>query len=123
MKDPDYLIKVEKAIQEKYGEETVQNPKASWSQEKEKEYITQIKKMYNTRKEKEKIEVDGILMPKKLFIKDSTRTCPVCETYSFEMRDDLYMTKFKCCFKCYVQHIEGREKKWQKKLPKKQSNS
>jgi hypothetical protein len=30
MKDPDYLIKVEKAIQKKYGDETIQNPKANW---------------------------------------------------------------------------------------------
>ena len=114
MKDPDYLIKVEKAIKDKYGDEAIQNPKANWDDEKEKDYLEQIKKSYKVRKEKEKIEVDGILMPKKLFIKDSDRTCPVCNTYSFSMKDDLYMTKFKCCFKCYIQHVEGREEKWQK---------
>ena len=27
-KDPDYIVKVEQAIADKYGEETIQNPKA-----------------------------------------------------------------------------------------------
>ena len=87
-------------------------PKAGWDQEKEKEYLDQIKKIYKTRKPKEKIEVDGVLMPKKLFTKELQRTCPQCKIYSFDMRDDLYMAKFKCCFKCYVQYVEGREEKW-----------
>ena len=116
MKDPNRLIKVEKAILEKYGEEAIQNPKANWDEEKEKEYLKQIKKIAKSRRPKEKVEVDGILMPKKLFNKESNRTCPSCNTYSFEMRDDLYMAKFKCCYKCYVQYVEGREEKWFKKL-------
>tara|TARA_Y100000296_G_C5098850_1_gene218834 strand:- start:446 stop:808 length:363 start_codon:yes stop_codon:yes gene_type:complete len=119
MKDPDRLIKVEKAIQEKYGEEAIQNPKANWDQEKEKEYLQQIKKIAKSEQPKEKIEVEGVLMPKKLFRKESKRTCPQCNIYSFDMKDDLYMAKFKCCFKCYVQYVEGREEQWIKKLPKK----
>ena len=114
MKDPDHLIKVEKAIQEKYGEEAIQNPKATWDDDKEKEYLQQIKKMAKNEKPREKIEVDGVLMPKKLFTKESKRTCPVCNVYSFHGRDDLYMAKFKCCYKCYIQHVEGREEKWLK---------
>ena len=110
MKDPEHLIKVEKAIQEKYGDETVQNPKTTWDPAKEKEYLQQIKKIAKSEKPKEKIEVEGVLMPKKLFRKESKRTCPECKIYSFNLKDDLYMAKFKCCFKCYVQHIEGREK-------------
>jgi len=109
MKDPEHLIKVETAIQEKYGEETIQNPKTTWDDEKEKEYLQQIKKIAKSERPKEKVEVEGVLMPKKLFTKESTRTCPKCKVYSFDMKDDLYMAKFKCCFKCYVQHIEGRE--------------
>ena len=38
MKDPDHLIKVEKAIEEKYGTEAIQNPKATWNQDKEKDF-------------------------------------------------------------------------------------
>jgi hypothetical protein len=116
VKDPDHLIQVEKAIQEKYGDEAIQNPKATWDTEKEKEYLQQIKKIAKAEKPKEKIEVDGVLIPKKLFTKESERTCPVCEIYSFEGKDDLYMAKFKCCFKCYIQNVEGREEKWLKKI-------
>ena len=115
MKDPEHLIKVEKAIQEKYGDEAIQNPKANWNPQKEKEYLEQIKKIAKYEKPKEKIEVNGVLMPKKLFRKESKRTCPKCKIYSFDARDDLYMAKFKCCWKCYVQYVEGREKKWLKK--------
>jgi hypothetical protein len=114
MKDPDHLIKVEKAIQEKYGDEAIQNPKNNWDQKKEKDYLSQIKEASRNEKTKEKVEVDGVLLPKKLFIKESERTCPVCNIYSFHGRDDLYMAKFKCCFKCYIQHVEGREEKWLK---------
>ena len=45
-KDPDYAIKVEKAIAEKYGNDTVQNPKANWTDEKEKEYLEQLEEVY-----------------------------------------------------------------------------
>ena len=116
MKDPDHLIKVEKAIEEKYGTEAIQNPKATWNQDKEKEYLKQIKEISRSEKPKEKIRVDGVLMPKKLLIKESKRTCPECKIYSFEMKDDLYMAKFKCCFNCYILYVEGREEKWLKKL-------
>ena len=102
MKDPAHLIKIEKAIQEKYGDEAIQNPKANWDPEKEKEYLEQIKKLAKSEKPKEKIEVDGVLMPKKLFRKESKRTCPECKIYSFDMRDDLYMAKFKRCYVCYL---------------------
>ena len=115
MKEPDHLIQVEKAIQEKYGEEAIQNPKATWDEEKEKAYLAQITQIYKTYTPREKIEVDGVLIPKKLFRKESKRTCPECKVYSFDAKDDLYMIKFKCCFRCYIQHVEGREEKWLKK--------
>ena len=109
-KDDNYLIKVEKAIQEKYGDEAIQNPKASWDEEKEKDYLNQIKKIAKSEKPKEKIEVDGVLMPKKLFRKESTRTCPKCKIYSFDARDDLYMAKFKCCYVCYLKiEVKGQK--------------
>ena len=49
---------------------------------------------------------------KKLLNRESNRQCPVCDKYSFDRKDDLYMNKFKCCFDCYIQHVEGREKRW-----------
>ena len=44
-KDSDYIAKLEKAIAEKYGTETIQNPKGNWDKEKEEEYIQQLKKL------------------------------------------------------------------------------
>ena len=115
-KDPHYVVKLEKAIAEKYGKEAIQNPKSGWTPEKEKEYIEQVKKIQEKRNQKqeasEKVETNGFLINKKLLNREQKRNCPVCESYSLEMRDDVYMTKFDCCFKCYVQYVEGREERW-----------
>jgi len=115
MKDPDRLIKVEKAIEEKYGAAAVQDPKNNWDEEKEKDYRQQIRQLAKDRQEKEKVEIDGVLLPKKLFTKANERSCPVCKEYSFKARDDVYMSKYKCCHRCYIMHVEGREEKWLKK--------
>jgi len=115
-KDPHYAVKVEQAIAEKYGIETVQNPKANWSPEKEKEYLEQLKKLSqkeNKTKEKtEKIEVDGFFINKKLINKKNKRKCEFCNTYSFNLKDDVYFNKFDCCYDCYVKWIEHREERW-----------
>ena len=115
--DPDYIIKVEKAIAEKYGEETIQNPRASWSAEKEQSYLDQIKKLASKQEriddKSEKIMVNGFLIEKKLINnKKSERRCPICEEYSFVGQDDLYMAKYECCHKCFAQHVEDREERW-----------
>ena len=36
-KDPNFVAKVEQAIQKKYGKEAIQNPTANWEEEKEKD--------------------------------------------------------------------------------------
>jgi hypothetical protein len=65
------------------------------------------------KKEKvEKVEKDGFLISKKLLIKKSNRTCPICETYSFSAKDDVYMNRYDCCFKCYINYVEDREERW-----------
>ena len=61
-------------------------PRQPGTKEKEKNYLKQIKKIYKTAKQKEKIEVDGVLMPRKLFTEESKRTCPECKIYSFECK-------------------------------------
>ena len=102
-KDPNYAVKVEQAIAEKYGEEAVVNPKSQWDEEKEKEYLGQLKDVYK------------VGMPSEDFDKEeSKRSCPVCNTYSFKSYDDVYMTKFECCRNCYIQWIEHREDRWMK---------
>ena len=45
-KDLNHIAAVEKAISEKYGEEAVINPRANWDEEKEKEYLKQMKEFY-----------------------------------------------------------------------------
>ena len=116
-KDPNYIAKLEKAISDKYGGETVANPRGNWDDEKEKIYLEQIEKV--RQKEllldelDEKVEVNGVLIPKKLFTRDSqSRTCPVCSAYSFDLKDDVYMKKFECCYKCYIQWVDEREERW-----------
>lgn len=112
-KDPNYAIKVEKAIAEKYGNETVQHPKKEWTDEKEKQYLSQLKIIYNNNQsQSDHVEVDGVLISKKLITKESKRSCPVCNVYSFKSNDDVYMSKFDCCEKCYIKWVEDREERW-----------
>ena len=110
------MNKLEKAITQKYGEETIDNPRRFWDDEKEKEYLEQLKeyskKQQALKEESERIEKDGFFLPKNLINKKSKRKCLVCITYSFDKRDDLYMNKFQCCWKCYIQWVDGREKRW-----------
>jgi len=57
-------------------------------------------------------ELPGFLVKAKKTRVEVDRTCPVCSSYSFSAKDDLYMLKFECCFNCYVQYVEGREERW-----------
>ena len=114
-KDPNYAIKVEQAIAKKYGEEAVVNPKSQWDDEKEKKYLDELKEVYYNNIDEEdsiKEEVNGVFIPKKLLKEESNRSCSTCNTYSFKSKDDVYMTKFGCCWNCYIQYIEGREERW-----------
>jgi len=114
-KDPNYAVKVEQAIAKKYGEEAVANPKSTWDDEKEKKYLEQLKETYSPDSDTEdldKEEVFGVFIPSKLLKEESKRSCPVCDTYSFKSYDDVYMTKFECCRKCYTQWVENREERW-----------
>ncbi len=114
-KDPNYVAKIEQAISKRYGEETVQHPKKDWTEEKEKEYLLQQKALHYKEMQDEdidKVELNGVFVPKKLIKKNSNRSCPVCNVYSFKSNDDVYMSKFQCCEKCYIKWIEGREERW-----------
>jgi predicted Holliday junction resolvase-like endonuclease len=117
-KDPNYIVKLEKAIAEKYGAETVQNPRGNWTPEKEAIFIEQLKtanlRIQELERKVEKIEVNGVLVSQKLLNRETNRTCPVCSEYSFNPKDDVYMSKFQCCFPCYIQYVEDRETRWAK---------
>ena len=115
-KDPNYAVKVEQAIAKKYGEETIVNPKSQWNNEKEKEYLSDLKDAYwndDPTEDLDKEEVYGVFIPSKLLNEESRRSCSTCNTYSFKIKDDVYMTKFGCCWMCYIQYIEGREERWE----------
>ena len=116
-KDWNRLAKIEQAISKRYGDDAIQNPKANWTDDKEKEYLTQIRKLtekeYSLLEKDEKVQLNGILVPKKLLNKESNRTCDVCSVYSFDVCDDVYMNKYDCCYKCYIQWVEDREERWQ----------
>ena len=115
-KNLNKIAEIEKAIAKKYGTETIINPKSFWSDEKEEEYLKQLKEFYKEqykkKEQKEKVEKDGFFLPKNLITKENKRNCPVCGVFSFEGKDDLYMTKFDCCYDCYIQHVEFNEEKW-----------
>jgi len=115
-KDPNYIAAVEKAITEKYGKDTVQDFRHEWKEEKEKEYLNQLKEMrvkrdkYSTNKEA--VTVGDVKITKRRDRQKDDRTCPVCKTYSFSRKDDLYMNRFKCCHDCYIDFVIGREQAW-----------
>tara|TARA_R100000278_G_scaffold6543_1_gene9145 strand:+ start:29 stop:412 length:384 start_codon:yes stop_codon:yes gene_type:complete len=115
-KDYDRIAAIEKAIKEKYGEEAIANPKADWDENKEKEYLSQMKDLYvrdNKKKDyEEKVDVDGIKISKKLLNRESLKNCPICNAFPRSVKDDVSLIKFKCCNNCFVKFVEGREERW-----------
>lgn len=115
-KDMEYVSKVEKAISDKFGEEATINPRSLWNDEKEKDYIEQAKrnaeKYYKIDEDEEKIESEGILISKKLLSKSNASNCPVCNKYLADIKDSVYLLKWKCCYRCYIDWVEGREDRW-----------
>tara|TARA_B100000131_G_scaffold153029_1_gene148383 strand:- start:16 stop:396 length:381 start_codon:yes stop_codon:yes gene_type:complete len=116
MKDPDRIARAEQAISKKYGDEAIQNPKANWDEEKEKEYLEQSKefyqKSYKNEEQQEKVDINGIKVSKKLLNRESLRCCSVCGAYPKKSMDDVCLTKFECCNKCYIKYVEGRKERW-----------
>ena len=118
-KNWDKIAKVEKAIKEKYGEETVKNPKSDWTEKQEQQYLKQAaeaaekERLWRTKTEKVEVS-EGVFVSKKLLKREdkASRTCPVCESYSFNLKDDLYMSKFQCCWSCYINYVQDREERW-----------
>jgi hypothetical protein len=115
--DPDYIAGVEKAIKDKYGSNAIVNPKSEWDDAKEEEYLKELKKMSEKDRasyyKKDVVDNKGILITKKLINKENVdRTCPVCDTYSFKTKDDVYMKKFDCCYECFIEYVDGREERW-----------
>jgi phage-related protein len=113
MRDMNFIQALEKAVKEKYGEEATHNPKQFWDEEKEKQYIEQQRELNNKKykydQTREKVELDGVLLPKKLINKNINKECSICKKYSFDKRDDLYLNKFKACYRCYLCELEVKK--------------
>ena len=115
--DYDQIAAIEKAIQERYGELAVVDLSSLWNENKEKGYIEQIKmieSLYREEAQEDLVDENGFFMKKKLSIKSNFKNCSICRVPAFKTKDELYMIKFDCCTKCFIQHYEGRELKWQK---------
>lgn len=111
------IIAVEEAIKEKYGEECVKDIEESWDKKKEEEYFEEIQKDREKSQQldetNQKVLHDGFLISKKLLNRDKQdRKCPVCFVFSFEPSDNLYINRYECCHKCFIQYVEGREERW-----------
>ena len=112
-KDLNKIASLEKAIKEKYGTEAIQNPKSSWDKEKEEKYLEELKSFHDRSKRSNTVEQeDGFVIKTRKTAHQVERSCPVCDSYSFSARDDIYMVKFGCCQNCYIQYIEDREERW-----------
>ena len=115
-KDPNQIAAIEKAIGEKYGTDAIQNPNANWNEDREKVYLQQMKEFYDKVKrneeQQEKIDINGIKVTKKLLNRESKSPCPICSKMFFRVMDDVTMTKYDCCFTCYVKYVEHREERW-----------
>tara|TARA_Y100001938_G_C7843527_1_gene307286 strand:- start:108 stop:518 length:411 start_codon:yes stop_codon:yes gene_type:complete len=116
-KDLNYIAAVEKAISEKYGRVATQNFRCHWDSSSEKEYLNQLadvrkkKTKHNQHCNTEKLE-DNVVIKKRSQNQKTNRTCPVCKTYSFSSKDDLYMNRYECCYRCFVDFVASREDEW-----------
>jgi len=116
--DPQARIAaIEIEIAKKYGPMATQNPERWWTAEDEVAYMkTKGDAVPEKYKKSIKERRDGFLATRRLLHKADNspeRTCPVCSTFSFASNDDVYMSKFGTCFRCYVAYIEGREERWE----------
>ena len=115
-KDFDYIARLEKAIKKKYGEKAIENPLKFWNKKKEKLYLAQLKTFTEKQRKNEAYtepeNVDGILITKKLLNRERKINCPVCYKLIRRINDEIYLVKFDCCEKCYIEYVEDREDRW-----------
>jgi hypothetical protein len=115
-KDPNHIAALEKAVAEKYGKDAVQDFRSLWTSEKEKNYISDVKAVTSKTKRprstgEKKVSDDTVIKTRRKHHTEN-RTCPVCKTYSFSGRDDLYMNRYECCYLCYTDFVLYREEAW-----------
>jgi len=115
-KDWNYIASVEKAIAEKYGKTSSQDFRSDWEPAKEEYYLDQLREARsqkeNRQSKQDTYEAGDITITKRTNKIKTERACPVCKTYSFSRRDDLYMNRFECCEHCYIVFVVNREERW-----------
>ena len=113
-KDLNKIAGIEKAISDKWGEETIVNPKSEWTREKEEKYLIQLSELqkltFTKSEEEETFSEDGFYLKKRLFTSDEAPICPSCGNRSAKSIDDVYFIKFGICEDCYINDI-WRDKK------------
>lgn len=103
------------AIAYKYGADSVAKPEEFWDSRQqarfERGYAKLHEKMLLIGLESEKIPTgDGFLVSSRVVKKQpDDRVCGMCNVFSFDVNDDIYMSKHGCCRTCYIKHVEGRE--------------
>ena len=108
-KDYDKIAKIEKVIAKKYGNAAIQNPKANWTEEKEKVYLESVKKFYKKcEKNREEINKLKALRSDELQLSP----CPICSRIILSEFDEVAILKYECCYSCYIDFVEGRENRW-----------
>ena len=118
-KNLDKIAQLERAISKKWGEESIQNPRKHWDDEKEEAYLEQLEELHKKElqiSDKErKIDNGGFFITEKLLNREGNlESCPVCEKVNRTAKDDVYILKLQCCYNCYTQWVEGREERWEK---------
>ena len=114
--DLNYIAALEKAIKKKYGADAIQNPAKFWDEIKEKSYLRQLKdfvekqRKYEASSESENVK--GVLITKKLLSKERKINCSVCSGLVKRINDEIYLLKYNCCERCYVNYVEDREDRW-----------
>ena len=116
--DLNYIAGLEKAIKKKYGSDAIQNPAKFWDEIKEESYLRQLKafvekqRKYEASAEPENVK--GVLITKKLLSKERKISCSVCHGLVKKINDEIYLLKYNCCERCYINHVEDREDRWLK---------
>tara|TARA_Y100000310_G_scaffold301640_1_gene338306 strand:- start:179 stop:508 length:330 start_codon:yes stop_codon:yes gene_type:complete len=102
------IAELERAIQRKHGAIATKNPSSFWDEEKEAEYLKQLKEQILLEEEDEKIKVDGFLVSKKLFNRGNIQICSSCKKHCLTLNDDLFYVKHEMCEKCFYLYKDGR---------------
>jgi hypothetical protein len=118
--DPDYIAAVEQEVEKKYGKDAVINPKSLWNPSKEEDYQRQLKE-YKSQKFRNSFssggsveEGEGFFVYRKLINTVKSKKClhPQCNRTTYNVKDEVHITKFDTCFTCYVHYVEGRLERW-----------